>query len=113
MSLKFTQILRYFLKFAIAAVWAIVLPIGYSNYVHNPTGVEKFFRSWAGDFRSQSFYGYCVALYLLPNVLGAILFLFPPIRRSMEQSDWRIVSIIMWWAQARKSFSSLPQQFSS
>ncbi|CAM8887964.1 unnamed protein product [Rhodiola kirilowii] len=101
MSLKFTQILRYIMKFAVAAFWAVVLPIGYSNSVHNPTGLVKFFRSWGGDFRSQSFYNYCIALYLLPNILAAIFFLFPPIRRAMERSNWRIVTIVMWWAQPK------------
>ncbi|KDP23126.1 hypothetical protein JCGZ_00181 [Jatropha curcas] len=45
-SLKATQILRYLLKFAVAAAWAVVLPIGYSSSVQNPTGLLKFFNNW-------------------------------------------------------------------
>lgn len=102
-SLKFSQILRYLLKFALAAMWAVVLPIGYSSSVQNPTGLVKFFSSWAGDWRNQSFYNYAVALYLIPNILAALLFLLPPLRRHMERSNWRIITLLMWWAQARMS----------
>ncbi|KAG2717623.1 hypothetical protein I3760_03G184300 [Carya illinoinensis] len=100
-SLKFSQIIRYLLKFAIAAAWAVVLPIGYSSSVQNPTGLVKFFSSWAGDWRNQSFYNYAVALYLVPNILAAILFLLPPLRRTMERSNWRIITLLMWWAQPK------------
>ncbi|KAL4622238.1 hypothetical protein ACB092_06G283000 [Castanea dentata] len=91
-SLKFSQILQYLLKFAVAAAWAVVLPIGYSSSVVNPTGLVKFFSSWAGDWRTHSFYEYAVALYLIPNILSAILFFLPPLRRHMECSNWRIIT---------------------
>ncbi|MFQ6647564.1 hypothetical protein Gotur_021691 [Gossypium turneri] len=38
-SLNFSQILRYLAKFAIAAFWAVVLPLAYSSSVQNPTGL--------------------------------------------------------------------------
>lgn len=102
-SLKFSQILRYLLKFAAAAAWAVVLPIGYSSSVQNPKGLVKFFSSWARDWRNQSFYNYAVALYLLPNILAAIIFLLPPLRRQVEKSNLRVVTLLMWWAQASMS----------
>ncbi|KAF8408938.1 hypothetical protein HHK36_005008 [Tetracentron sinense] len=85
-SLKYTQILRYLLKFAVAAAWAVVLPIGYSNSVQNTTGLVKFSTDWAGDWRNQSFYNYAIAIYMIPNILAALLFMLPPLRRSMEHS---------------------------
>ena len=100
-SLKFTQILRYLLKFAVAVVWAVVLPIGYSSSMQNPTGLLKFFSSWTRDWRNQSFYNYAVAIYMAPNLLAAVLFFLPPLRRHIERSNWRIVTLFMWWAQAR------------
>ncbi|KAH8509176.1 hypothetical protein H0E87_011081 [Populus deltoides] len=99
-SLKVTQILRYLLKFFVAAAWAVVLPIGYSSSVLNPTGLVKFFSTWSMDWQNQSFYTYAVTIYLIPNVLAALLFVLPPLRRIMERSNWRIVTLIMWWAQA-------------
>ncbi|RXH67721.1 hypothetical protein DVH24_027868 [Malus domestica] len=104
-SLKFTQILRYLLKFAVAGAWAVVLPIGYSSSVQNPTGLLKFFSSWARDWRNQSFYNYAVALYLLPNILAAVLFFLPPLRRHIERSNWRIVTLFM----CRKDNSGKPE----
>ena len=100
-SLKFTQIIRYILKFAVAAAWAVVLPIGYSSSVQNPTGLVKFFSNWIGDWRTQSFYNYCVVIYLIPNLLAALMFLLPPLRRTMERSNWSIVILLMWWAQPK------------
>ncbi|KAG6783967.1 hypothetical protein POTOM_009649 [Populus tomentosa] len=99
-SLKVTQILRYLLKFVVAAAWAVVLPIGYSSSVLNPTGLVKFFSTWSMDWQNQSFYTYAIAIYLIPNILAAIFFFLPPLRRTMERSNWRIVTLIMWWAQA-------------
>ncbi|PIA41499.1 hypothetical protein AQUCO_02200132v1 [Aquilegia coerulea] len=100
-SLRFTQILRYILKFAVAAVWAVVLPIGYSSSVQNPTGLVKYFNDWIGDWRNQSFYSYCIALYVFPNILAALLFVLPPVRRHMERSNWRIIVLLLWWAQPK------------
>ncbi|KAK9266832.1 hypothetical protein L1049_001603 [Liquidambar formosana] len=100
-SLKLSQILRYLLKFAVAAVWIVVLPIGYFSSVQNPTGLLKFFSSWAGDWWIQSSYNYCVAIFLIPNILDTLLFFLPPLRRSMEHSNRQIVIFLMWWAQPK------------
>lgn len=99
-SLKFTQILRYILKFIVAAFWVVVLPIGYSRSVLNPTGLVRYFSTLGGNWRNQSFYNYCVAIYLIPNILAVLIFLLPPLRRTMERSNWRIVTLLMWWSQA-------------
>lgn len=99
-SLRFSQILRYLLKFAVAAFWLVVLPIAYSKSVLNPTGLVKFFSQWTGNWQNQSFYSYCVAIYLMPNILAALLFFVPHLRRCLERSNWRIVVLMMWWAQA-------------
>ncbi|KAL0561375.1 hypothetical protein IC582_001800 [Cucumis melo] len=100
-SLKFTQILRYLLKFIVAAAWVVVLPIAYLNTLQNPTGLVKFFSSWAADWQSQSFYNYAIAVYLIPNILSCLLFLLPPLRKKMERSNWRIITLLMWWAQPK------------
>jgi len=99
-NFKFSQILRYLLKFAVAFMWAVLLPIAYSKSVQRPTGVVKFFSTWTGDWKDQSFYTYAVSFYVLPNILAALLFLVPPFRRAMECSDMRPIKVIMWWAQA-------------
>lgn len=98
-SLKYTQTLRYLLKLAVAVFWLVVMPVAYSRSVQNPSGIIRFFNSLGGDWQTQSLYYYCVAIYLIPNIFSAILFLLPCVRRSIERSNWRIISILMWWSQ--------------
>ncbi|KAF7833505.1 callose synthase 7-like [Senna tora] len=100
-NMKFSQLLRYFLKFVVAAVWVVVLPVSYSSSVQNPSWLTKFVTSWAGDWGGQSLYSYLVALYLLPNILAAILFFLPPLKRKLERSNMRIITLFMWWAQPK------------
>ncbi|KAI3698334.1 hypothetical protein L2E82_41805 [Cichorium intybus] len=100
-SLKPTQIRRYILKFIIAAFWVVILPVCYSRSAPNPTGVMRFFSTSGGNWREQSLYNYLIAIYVTPNILAALLFLLPRIRRHMERSNWRIVTLLMWWAQPK------------
>lgn len=102
--MKFTQLLRYFLKFVVAAVWVVVLPICYSSSLVDPSGLIKFVTSWAGDWGNQSLYTYVVVLYMFPNIVATILFFLPPLRRKLERSNMRILTFVMWWAQVCNTF---------
>ncbi|RDX92552.1 Callose synthase 7, partial [Mucuna pruriens] len=84
-SMKFTQLLQYILKFVIAAVWIVVLSVCYSSSPQNPSGLKKF--------------THVVVLYMLPNMVAAILFFLPSLRRTLERSNMRIITILTWWAQ--------------
>eukprot|EP00252_Welwitschia_mirabilis_P024085 TRINITY_DN6_c2_g1_i1.p1 TRINITY_DN6_c2_g1~~TRINITY_DN6_c2_g1_i1.p1 ORF type:complete len:1930 (-),score=301.24 TRINITY_DN6_c2_g1_i1:544-6333(-) len=99
-SLKGLDVLRYVLKVIVAAAWVIILPVCYAHTWHNPTGIVKTIKSWVGHrWQSPSLYISAVVLYLAPNVLGAIIFLFPMIRRSMENTNNRFFHILLWWSQ--------------
>ncbi|KAI4306004.1 hypothetical protein L6164_029323 [Bauhinia variegata] len=100
-NMKFTQLLRYFLKFVVAAVWVVVLPVSYSSSLQSPSGLIRFVTSWAGDWGNQSLYTYVVILYMLPNILAALLFFLPPLRRNLERSNTRVITLLMWWAQPK------------
>ncbi|KAL3754841.1 hypothetical protein ACJRO7_002007 [Eucalyptus globulus] len=100
-SMRYTQILRYILKFVMAAVWAIVLPISYFSLMQYPTQVLKFLSSQGRDWRNQSFFNYAIAIYMIPNVLGAILFFVPHLRRTMDRSTMFPITVLMWWAQPK------------
>ncbi|KAL3502930.1 hypothetical protein ACH5RR_037379 [Cinchona calisaya] len=100
-SLKCNQILRYLLKFAVAAFWVVVMPVAYSRSVDNPTGLVRFFSSLGGSWLYQSLYNYCVAIYLIPNILAAVLFLVPYLRKTLERSNSYVVILLMWWAQPK------------
>ncbi|MCH98896.1 callose synthase 3-like, partial [Trifolium medium] len=48
---------------------------------------------------SPSMFILAVFIYLSPNILSALLFLFPFIRRYLERSNYGAVKLMMWWSQ--------------
>ncbi|KAK4369083.1 hypothetical protein RND71_012875 [Anisodus tanguticus] len=109
-SLKFTQILRYLLKFTFAAFCVVVMPVAYSKSVQDPAGVLRFFSNLGSVIENESLYYYCVAIYLIPEILAAFLFFFPFLRKSMECSNWRIISLLMWCAQVHSLLDHAPHK---
>lgn len=92
--------LRYILKVVSATVWVIVLPVTYAYSWKNPSGFAQAIKNWFGNGDgSPSLFIIAVLIYLSPNMLSALLFLFPFIRRSLERSDYKIVRFMMWWSQ--------------
>ncbi|KAL4186373.1 hypothetical protein AMTRI_Chr09g13790 [Amborella trichopoda] len=100
--MNFWDILRYILKIVSAAVWVIVLPVSYAYTWENPSGLGKTIKNLFGNSRkTPSLYISAVVVYLSPNILATVLFLFPWVRRVLERSNWKIVTFMMWWAQPR------------
>ncbi|OMO95895.1 Glycoside hydrolase, family 17 [Corchorus capsularis] len=97
---EFSQILHFLLKLVVASIWVVVLLVGYSTSMKNPTGL-KFLDHLTGDAYNQSLYNYLVVLYLIPDVPSIILFLLPPLREKLELSNWTIINIVMWWSQPK------------
>ncbi|KAL9349148.1 hypothetical protein Peur_056403 [Populus x canadensis] len=95
--------LRYILKVVSAAAWVVVLPVTYAyTWNENPPGFAQTIKGWFGNSSSSSsLFVLAVVIYLAPNMLAALLFLFPFIRRFLERSDYRIVMFMMWWSQPR------------
>ncbi|GAB4828141.1 Callose synthase 2 [Ancistrocladus abbreviatus] len=95
--------LRYILKAVSAAGWVIVLPVTYAYSWKNPSGVAQTIKNWFGknSSSSPSVFILAIIIYLSPNMLSALLFLFPCIRRALERSNLKIVMLLMWWSQPR------------
>lgn len=92
--------LRYILKAVSAAGWVVVLPVAYAYSWKNPPGFAQTIKSWFGNSPSSpSLFILAVLLYLSPNMLSTLLFLFPFIRRFLEKSNTKIVMLVMWWSQ--------------
>ncbi|CAN1335765.1 Callose synthase 3 [Linum perenne] len=92
--------LRYILKVVSAAAWVIVLPVTYAYTWENPPGFARTIKSWFGNSNSSpTLFILAVVIYLSPNMLSAVLFLFPFVRRFLEQSHYKIVMLMMWWSQ--------------
>lgn len=99
-SMPFYVKLRYLLKVVSAAAWVIILPVTYAYSWKNPPGFAQTIRKWFGNSpTSSSLFILFVFIYLSPNMLSALLFLFPFIRRYLERSDYKIVMLMMWWSQ--------------
>ncbi|KAL0287337.1 UNVERIFIED_CONTAM: Callose synthase 3 [Sesamum angustifolium] len=101
-SMSFHVKLRYILKVVSAAAWVVILPVTYAYTWKNPPGFAQTIKSWFGNSSSApSLFILAVVIYLSPNLLAALLFLFPFIRRFLERSNYRILMLMMWWSQPR------------
>ncbi|KAG7583727.1 1-3-beta-glucan synthase subunit FKS1-like domain-1 [Arabidopsis suecica] len=99
---KFTDVLRNILKIVVSLAWCVVLPLCYAQSVSFAPGKLKQWLSFLPQVKGvPPLYIMAVALYLLPNVLAAIMFIFPMFRRWIENSDWHIFRLLLWWSQPR------------
>jgi len=98
--------LRYIFKAVLAAVWVIILPVTYAYSWKNPSGFAQTIKNWFGNGTgSPSLFILAVFIYLSPNILSALLFVFPFIRRYLERSNNGVVKLMMWWSQVNRVIS--------
>ncbi|CAN6237754.1 unnamed protein product [Urochloa humidicola] len=101
-TMEFAVKLRYVLKFMMAALWVVLLPVTYAYTWENPSGIIRAIRNWFGNGRKDPpLFILLVVLYLSPSMLAAILFFLPFLCRKLESSDFKLVRLIMWWSQPR------------
>ncbi|XP_021771975.1 callose synthase 3-like [Chenopodium quinoa] len=102
-TMSFHVKLRYILKVVSAAAWVIIMPVTYAySWDNPPPGLAQTIKSWFGsNAHSPSLFFLAVVIYLSPNMLSAVLFMFPFVRSTLERSDWKIVMLMMWWSQPR------------
>ncbi|KAI4310785.1 hypothetical protein MLD38_035735 [Melastoma candidum] len=99
---KFSDVLRNLMKIIVSLAWLVLLPLCYlqSNAIE-PNELKRLLSFLPEVEGIPPLYFMAVGLYLLPNVLAAVLFIFPMFRRWIENSDWHIVRFLMWWSQPR------------
>lgn len=96
----FLDVMRSILKIVVSLAWAIVLPLFYVHSFNVAPQKIRDLLSFLGQLKAvPALYIMVVALYCLPNILSAALFLFPMLRRFIENSDWLIVRLLLWWSQ--------------
>ncbi|KAK9950103.1 hypothetical protein M0R45_005605 [Rubus argutus] len=99
---RFTDVLRNVLKIIVSLAWAIILPLFYvHSFKDSPQQIADILSFLKNINGVPPLYIMAVALYLLPNLLTAVLFLFPMLRRFIESSDWHIIRFLLWWSQPR------------
>lgn len=102
---KFTNVLRNILKTLVSAAWAAILPLCYLNTAEKVNLPVKDLAKWLGQVKGvPPLYIMAVAVYLLPNLLAGILFIFPMLRRWIENSDWHIIRFLLWWSQVQNAY---------
>ncbi|KAL4347308.1 hypothetical protein GQ457_17G019710 [Hibiscus cannabinus] len=99
---KFTDVLRNVLKIIVSIAWIIILPLFYVRELSFVPENVKDMLSFLNQVKGVSpLYIMAVALYLLPNLLTAVLFIFPMLRRWIENSDWHFNRLLLWWSQIK------------
>ncbi|KAF9617600.1 hypothetical protein IFM89_037663 [Coptis chinensis] len=99
---KFTDVLRNLLKIVVSLAWLIVLPVCYMQSLSAvPANMKDLMTRLPEVNGIPPLYITAVALYLLPNILATVMFVFPMLRRWIENSDWRIIRLLLWWSQQR------------
>lgn len=97
---KFMDVVRNILKIVVSAVWAVILPFFYISSAAKVNLPLKDLEKWLGYAKGvPQLYLLAVAVYLIPNIISAALFMFPMFRRWIESSDWHIVRLLLWWSQ--------------
>lgn len=98
---KFTDVLRNILKMVVSLAWAVILPLFYVHSFVAPNKIRDVLSRLHEIKGIPTLYVVAVFLYLLPNLLAAVLFIFPMLRRWIENSDWHIIRFLLWWSQPR------------
>ncbi|XP_022750939.1 callose synthase 5 [Durio zibethinus] len=99
---QFSDVMRNILKIIVSLAWVIILPLFYLRAFSFAPEKLKDVLSFLHQVKGISpLYIMAVALYLLPNLLAAALFIFPMLRRWIENSDWHIIRLLLWWSQPR------------
>lgn len=98
---RFTDVIRNILKIIVSLAWSIILPVCYLHQNKSFSfGKIRDMLSFLDKVKGiPPLYMIAVIIYLLPNILAAVLFIFPMLRRWIENSDWVIVRFLLWWSQ--------------
>jgi callose synthase len=83
----------------VALAWVIALPVCYAHSWGDSNGLVSILENWFGKSQSPSLYVTAVLVYMIPDAVSALLFLFPMLRRAIERSELTIVKLLLWWAQ--------------
>ncbi|CAN1198084.1 Callose synthase 5 [Linum perenne] len=98
---KFTDVLRNILKIIVSFAWAVILPLCYSGSFKQLGGFTNGMTFLRTVKSIPPIYLFAVVIYMTPNILAAALFIFPMLRRWIENSDWLIIRLLLWWSQIK------------
>ncbi|KAL9678012.1 hypothetical protein QQ045_015850 [Rhodiola kirilowii] len=100
---QFTDVLRNILKIISSIAWAVILILCYfsSFPVSIPAQLKDFLSFLPQAKKMPALYLMAIAIYIIPNIVAAPLFIFPMLRRWIENSDWHVIRFLLWWSQIK------------
>ncbi|KAG7551365.1 1-3-beta-glucan synthase subunit FKS1-like domain-1 [Arabidopsis thaliana x Arabidopsis arenosa] len=98
---KFPDLLRNILKIIFSTLWCLLLTICYAQSASNHPGKLQQCLSFLPQVKWIPSLSSMIVIYLIPNMLEAIMFSFPMIQSRIEISDRRIYRLLLWWSQPR------------
>eukprot|EP00257_Ricinus_communis_P021658 XP_015581193.1 callose synthase 5 isoform X2 [Ricinus communis] len=99
---QFADVMRNVLKIIVSLAWLVILPMCYLNAFNLSRSRIKESLSFLREVKDiPPLYIVAVIVYLIPNILAAALFIFPMFRRWIENSDWLLIRLLLWWSQPR------------
>lgn len=88
---------RMVMKIVVAATWIIVFGVFYGRIWSQ----KNRDRGWSSEANNRILVFLEVALvFVLPELLALALFIIPWIRNFLENTNWRIFYVLMWWFQS-------------
>ncbi|KAF8404369.1 hypothetical protein HHK36_009252 [Tetracentron sinense] len=95
-----TSPLDVFRKDILYSVSSIFITAAFLRFLQMAPEKIKDVMSWLRQVKGiPPLYIMAVVIYLLPNLLAGVLFIFPMLRRWIENSDWHIIRFLLWWSQ--------------
>ncbi|KAB1209935.1 Callose synthase 12 [Morella rubra] len=89
---------RMVMKSVVAAVWILVFGVFYGKIWSQKNADGE----WSSEANRRVVIFLEVALvFVLPELLALVLLILPFIRNFLEESNWRIFYMLLWWFQSR------------
>ncbi|XP_061375546.1 callose synthase 11-like [Gastrolobium bilobum] len=89
---------RMVLKSMVAITWTVLFGVFY-GLIWAEKGSN---RTWSDEANQRIItFLKIVLFFLIPELLALVLFIVPWLRNFIEESDWRIVYLLIWWFHTR------------
>ncbi|VFQ84068.1 unnamed protein product [Cuscuta campestris] len=89
---------RMVLKVIVSAGWIVVFGVFYGKIWTQRNNDRR----WSGEAnrRLLNFLEVCL-VFIAPEILALIFFILPWVRNFLENTNWKIFNLMLWWFQSR------------
>ncbi|XP_031390860.1 callose synthase 12-like [Punica granatum] len=90
--------MRMVMKVAVSGVWMVIFGALYGRIWSQKAADGQW--SGAASHRKVIFLE-AALVFVLPELLGLVLFVVPWIQNFLEESNWKVIQSLAWWSQGR------------